>query len=268
MSNVNILIGGKLGDFLLALYGVKGYCEANNTKATIYMIDIGWEFGIENTYESLKHIILSQKYINNFKILDKKDYYLNPIQNPTTNSPIIIYNKQLLNEGYISNDYLNSPYLYKKCWPIIFSNLYNFEIKTPTKWIEFSQKSDKFKDKVIIHRKFSEERFNNEFPYKMIIDEYKDVIFVSTNINDYNQFPYKNSIPFHHVTTIDEWFTIINSCFLFVSNLTAPVVIADSMEKLRIIELPFNSDLNHWVGYEKYSDTIKWFINNQYHNLK
>lgn len=268
ISNINIIIGGKLGDFLLALYGVKGYCEANNKKATIYMVDIGWDFGITNTYEALKNIILGQTYINDFKILNKEDYYLDPIQTPIKNSPIVIYNKDILKEGYIFNDYLNSPFLYKKCWPIIFSNLYKFEIKKPTTWIKYDQIDNKFKNKIIIHRKYAPERFNNQFPYKLIINEYKDVMFVSTSINDYEKFPYKNDIPFHQVTTIEEWFTIINSCSLFVGNLTAPIVIADSMEKLRIVELPLNEDLYHWVGAEQYSDTIKWFIDNQYHNLK
>jgi hypothetical protein len=267
-NNVNFLIGGKLGDFLLALYGVRGYCESNNKKATIYMIDIGWDFGINNTYEALKNIILNQVYVNDFKILNKEDYYLDPIQTPSKNSPIIIYNKNLLKEGYISNDYLNSPYLYKKCWPIIFSHLYNFNIKKPTIWIKYDQIDNKFKNKIIIHRKYAPERFNNQFPYELIIEKYKDnIIFVSTTINDYEKFPYKNNIEFHQIKNIEEWFTIINSCSIFVGNLTAPIVIADSMNKLRIVELPHNEDAYHWIGAEQYSDTIKWFLTDQYHNL-
>lgn len=46
-KTINILIGGKLGDFLIALQGVKGLCKSHNVKANIFLIDIGWEFGFD-----------------------------------------------------------------------------------------------------------------------------------------------------------------------------------------------------------------------------
>jgi hypothetical protein len=52
MAN-NFLMGGKLGDFLHSIFAVKQICQHKNIKADIYMYDIGWEFGIKNTYDDM-----------------------------------------------------------------------------------------------------------------------------------------------------------------------------------------------------------------------
>jgi hypothetical protein len=265
MNNINILIGGKLGDFLLGVYGAQLLCRSKNIKANIYMIDIGWDFGIRPTYDALYPILKNQAYINDFQILT--DYYLDPIQTPTQNSPIRVHNEKLNNEGYIVDDYLNSKLLYKNCWSDIYSDMYKTPPIIDNIWLEFDKIDSKFKNSVIIHRKFSTERFNNEFPYDQIINNYDSVFFVSTNKNDYDQFPLKQNIEFIQVENLEQWFTIINSCSMYVGNLTAPVVIAQALNKLRIIELPFNEDAMHWMGEEKYSTNIKWFLNRNTHNL-
>jgi hypothetical protein len=266
MDHFNILIGGKLGDFLLGLYGAYGISKKLNKKARIYMIDIGWDFGIQNTYDGLYPILMQQEYIDGFEILT--DYDLDPIQTPQQNSPIQVFNKTLLGEGYIVDDYLNSPLLYKKCWSDIYSNLFDFSIQAPNSWISVDEQYSGTQGKVLIHRKFSQERFNTEFPYEQIIDKYENnVIFVSTNVGDYEQFPFKDRIPFIKVNSLLEWYSMIHSCEMFVGNLTAPIVIAHSMDKMRIVELPNNIDAYHWMGEEKYSKNIFWFLNNDNHNL-
>lgn len=266
MKNVNILIGGKLGDFLLGVYGAQLLCKSKNIKANIYMIDIGWELGIETAYKDLHPIITSQPYINDFQILT--EYYLDPIQTPKQNSPIQIFNKKLIEEGYILDDYLRSPLLYKACWTDIYADMYGVLPLQNNVWLNFSKKDPKFENSVIIHRKFSPERFSTEFPYKEIIDQYDSVYFISANKNDYDQFPWKEGIEFIKIETLEQWFTVISSCSMYVGNLTAPVVMAQALDKMRIVELPFNEDAHHWIGEEKYSTNIKWFLNNNIHNLK
>jgi len=265
MEKINLLIGGKLGDFLLGVYGAKLLCKSKNVKVNIYMIDIGWEFGIENTYKELYPILMSQSYINDFKILT--DYYLDPIQTPNQNSQIQVFNKKLNKEGYIVDDYLNSPLLYRACWSDIYSNMYKTPPLINSTWLDFNKKDTKFENSVIIHRKYATERLNGEFPYKEIIDNHDAEYFISSNENDYNNFEYKSDIEFVKVESIEQWFTIINSCYMFVGNLTAPIVIAQALNKSRIVELPNNLDTLHWVGETKYSSNIKWFLNNNTHTL-
>lgn len=266
MNNVNILIGGKLGDFLLGVYGGYLLCKYKNIKINIYMVDIGWEFGIEKTYESLYSIIMAQPYVNDFQILT--DYYLNPIQIPSQHEPIKVFNKKLIEEGYIVDDYLSSPLLYKACWTDIYSNMYNVKPTINDVWLTFDKIDFNFKKSVVIHRRFNPERMNVEFPYQQIIDTYDSIFFISFDENDYSQFEWKKNINFIKVENLIQWFTIINSCALYVGNLTGPTVIAHGLNKLRIIELPNVVDAYHWIGEEKYSTNMKWFLNDKLHNLK
>ncbi len=53
---MNFISGGKLGDFLHSLFAVKNLCDQQKCKADVYMVDIGWDFGIENTYRELQPI--------------------------------------------------------------------------------------------------------------------------------------------------------------------------------------------------------------------
>jgi hypothetical protein len=264
-KTINIIIGGKLGDFLITLQGVKGLCKSRNVKANIFLIDIGWEFGFEKTYKDLYPILKSQSYIEDFQMLT--DYSLNPIQNFSENSPIQVYNSKLIEEGYIVDDYLNAPLLYKACWAEIYADLFEYEPIHSGKWLTYSKTDPIYANTVVIHRKFSPGRFSTEFPYDQIISEYDSVVFASTNVNDYNKFPWKDQVPFIQVENLDKWFTLINSCAMYVGNLTAPVVIAQALDKLRIVELASNLDVFHWMGEERYTSKAKWFLDNHTNNL-
>jgi ADP-heptose:LPS heptosyltransferase len=110
---------------------------------------------------------------------------------------------------------------------------------------------------------------NNQFPYRDIIDHYgkENVVFISSSENDYNEFPFNNEIEFYKVTTLDEWFTTINSAGLVIANLSAPAVMASALDKPRIIELPDRGDRAHYIGEEKYSKNAYWFLTSQIHNI-
>lgn len=264
----NFLMGGKLGDFLHAMFAVRGICLRDNTKANVYMVDIGWEFGVENTYAELKDIMLKQDYISNFSILKKEDYHLDPIQTSSKNSPIQIFNETILQQGYIDlGRYINSPHLYKVCWSELYSKTFDFPIPSEYAWIKHDKIDYNLKDKILIQRKAHNLR-NYEFPYRDIINTYgfENIIFISSSDRDYEEFNWKQ-IPFYKISTLDQWFTAINSAALVVANLSAPAVMAHALDKPRIIELPNTVDANHCIGEEKYSDNIRWFLNLSIHNL-
>lgn len=266
MAN-NFLIGGKLGDFLHALYVVKHLSLKNETKAKIHMVDIGWERGIKNTFEELKSIILQQDYVEAFSILE--NYEMDPEQTPQKNSPIKVFDPQILAEGHVDmGDYLRSPWLYKSCWSEIFSRTFGFEIPDSNQWMTYNKTDDRFKGKVVIHRRYNPIRLNNQFPYEQILEQYNNqIVFVSTSEQDYEEFPFKDRLPFIQTNTLDELFSIVNSCDMVVSNLTGITVIAHALNKLRIIELPNTADAIHCIGEEKYSDKVFWYFNENLHNL-
>jgi hypothetical protein len=257
-------MGGKLGDFFQAMYTVKNLTKLNNTKAHIYLYDIGWELGIETAHKEISDLMLKQDYVHSVSILD--DYEFGSM----FNSPLKLYNKKLLDEGYIDlGDYIRSPWLYKACWTELHSNTFKFPIGKEYAWIQHNKVDERFINKVLIHRRFNPVRFNQSFPYQHIINEYKDnIIFVSSSEKDYQEFPYKDSLPFVKVSLIDDWFTAINSCFMFISTLTAPASMAHALDKLRIIELPHTADVMHCIGEEKYSSNVHWYIDETRNTLK
>jgi hypothetical protein len=266
-SNItNFVMGGKLGDFIQSLYAVKNLCKQRGTKANIYLYDLGWEFGIKNTYAELYPIVMQQSYVNSLDILE--NYELDAVQTPEQNSPIVIRDERLIQNGYIDlGDYIRAPLLYKACWSELYSNLYQFPIEGEYSWISYNKFDPKLKNRILIQRKAAT-RINKEFPYDKIIEQYGDsLLFVSSNEDDYNKFSHNSKVDFLKVTTLDEWFTTINSCEMIIANLSAPAAIANAMDKLRVIELPFTIDSYHCMGEEKYTSNIYWYLNNEYNNL-
>lgn len=260
-------MGGKLGDFLHAMFAVRGICLRDGVRANIYMVDIGWEFGIENTHRELKNIMLKQEYVSSFNIL--KNYYLDPIQTPTQSSPIVVFDDIINNQGYIDlGNYIRSPFLYKKCWSELYSNTFDFPIPSEYAWIRYDGINKDLENKILIQRKAHNLR-NQDFPYEDIIKTYgKDnIVFISSSDKDYDEFQWKQ-VPFYKLKSLDDWFTAINSAALVVANLSAPAVIAHALDKPRIIELPDTLDAIHCIGEENYSKNIYWFFNEFYNNLK
>ncbi len=238
-------MAGKLGDFLHAMFAVKHICQHNGSKANVYMYDIGWEFGIENTHAELKLILEQQPYINELLISEGPK------------------------EGSIDlGQYINSNWLYRTCWSNIYSRTFNFSINPEYKWINWDKISPELQGKVLVQRKANSMR-NPNFPYRELLDQYgkENILFISSNENDYNEFLYKDEIPFYKVRTLDEWFTAMNSAKLVVANLSAPAVMASALDKPRVIELPNAWDSAHYMGEEKYSKNVRWFLNHQYHYL-
>lgn len=263
----NFLIGGKLGDFLHALYVVKNISFKNDTQAHIHMVDIGWERGIHATFNEIKSIVLQQDYVNKFSILE--NYEMDPEQTPEKNSPVRVFDKQILSEGYVDmGDYLRSPWLYNACWSEIFSRTFDFTIPRNNQWMTYDTFLPEFAGKVIIHRRYNPIRLNHEFPYERILERCGErAIFVSTTETDYINFPFRDRLPFVQLDTLSDLFAAVNTCELVVSNLTGITVIAHALNKLRIVELPNTADAIHCIGEEKYSNKIFWYLNNHTHNL-
>jgi ADP-heptose:LPS heptosyltransferase len=92
-------------------------------------------------------------------------------------------------------------------------------------------------------------------------------VFISSSDKDYENFLHKDSMPFYKVKTLEEWLTAINSCALFISNLTGPAAMAHALDAPRLIELPDTLDAAHCIGEEKHSSKIHWYLNNQLNNL-
>lgn len=236
---LNFICGGLIGDFIQCLFAVKNICQIHQTKANLYVTDnpvFGGDrfiFPINKVYEDLLPVILQQPYIESFNI----------------------YQGQT-NELINLNLFRKSPLLYHKCWTDFLQDTFKFQYQKPYQWVTINETNPTFDNMVIIHR--SLKRQSPVFPWEKIVKENKgNIVFMSNNIHEYNNFPYKNDVPYHPVINLIDFYSAINSCRLFIGNQSSPYTLATSMDKLRSLELVDSCiDKFSSIGEENYSDKI------------
>ncbi len=261
-NTLKFVMAGKLGDFILSLMAVRGLCEEQNKKADISIIDLGWDYGIKNTYKELKPLIEYQPYVNSLNIL-KSGYSIKDHRYFLDYPPEFDYDLGL---------YITSPLLYHKPWFEIYSDLFKFKVTGKYGWLQGHSIDDVFYNKIVINRKANTMR-NSNFPYDAIIKFYgkNNIIFVSSNKHDYQEFPWKDEIEFYQVKDLADWFAILNSAFMFIGNCSAPAAIRSAFNKPRIYELPNTVDAYHWMGEERHCELPQacwWYLNQSLTNLK
>jgi len=242
---IDFLVGGRMGDFIQVLYVVQQYYEQTGKKGNVYITD-DLRYGgdiftrpLKNLYEELFPIIIQQEYINKFEIFDNQ-----------TNNFINL------------NDWRLPEYLKQENFPWIdlFTKTYLQEFKNLTHkaWIKYSGIDLSFKDKVVIHRTHRRVT-ENEVNWEQLIKDNK-CIFVAFDETPYNEFPYKDMLPFHKIDSLSEYCSILNSCKFYVGNLTGPTSIAHAMDIPRLIEL-CDIDSIHYITEERYFKELNWISN-------
>jgi hypothetical protein len=238
---MNILISGKLGDFIHTLYVAKYYSYENEINL-YYSSEFLEGLDFVGSFNNLKPLVDRQKYIKTF------DFYNDQIID--INLTDFRYNKNINNLG----------------WTDLLIDTHRIKKLDTLSWLETDINED-FKNNVIIHRslKYSD----TSFPWKRIIDKYNnDIIFVSTDEYEYNSFIYNKNIKFLKVNNIYDLSVIINSCKLFVGNQSMPFAIASSLNKNRILEInKFEYDIltkHMWyIGESKYYDNLNYYYNDE-----
>jgi hypothetical protein len=246
MKIINFISGGHLGDLIHELFVVKNICERDNVKANLYILDSSYgishchdfRFGLQKTLVDTIDIILSQEYINEYSILPKD----------------------------FSGDYINLSEwrgIPPKSWGDILMETYKFK-SNDYKWLNTDKVDEVTLGKVVIHRSYH--RHNANFQWDRVLDTIDgEVVFVTTDISEYERFPYKrdNIIP-HLVTNISDLVYAINASKLFIGNQSSPLAIASGLDKPRLCEL-WDPDNIYYMGEHNHSDNVSWFVND---NLK
>jgi hypothetical protein len=244
---------GRLGDFILQLSIIYEYYLNTGRKGLLYISEKDSEFtnGLQETYEDTYEIIISQPYIEDYKIycgevidIDLSTWRYNDLWYSGTLRDIFIkeYN---IDWG-------------KKKW------LYLDETKYDEKWkntVLINIKDDKFK----------------YLDYQSLYDKYgKKLVFISFTKKNYDNFIEKTNIniPFYLSPSFTDLCIAINSCEIFVGNLSMPLAIAYSLHRKSIIACnfpPHNVEEIHnanydsiWkhVSYLKPLSQMKLFFNN------
>jgi hypothetical protein len=244
---MNILIGGKLGDFIHCMYVPFYLYKTTGIASHIYMCDSGnsyfnnanFEFGLENTYKELYPIVMQQEYVKSFSLWNNQKIDINTIK------------------------FRDSEFLYKTCWTEILTNTFFGVNQKPLHgaWMRYDKSIPKDDDTLLISRKLK-----NSMPqivldeYKRQIAKYKKVIYLGSPQN-YQEFAFKDLCANEFPQTLSDWFVQINSAKAFLANQSGPAAIACALNAPRVIELlPKSTHLDdiHYIGEAQYSDKISF----------
>jgi hypothetical protein len=228
----NILIGGKMGDFIHSLILPKYVFDKTGERFNIYITDHAKEIfasGLETSYNELFPIIIEQNYVNNFEIWNNQHIDINlttfrDFENLFTTS---------WNEFYLWNyigSYIDVPFNYS--------------------WIDL-KKDKMYEDVLLVNR--------NYHPYSGpdVEDYYLNYLkgfngkayFICSYIDQYTTSPLNGLLPMIYLPSMKDMMIAISSCKHFLGNLTATAAMATALNIPRTIEM-HNPNLRYKYIYE------------------
>jgi hypothetical protein len=238
LKPITYIVGGMFGDFIQSLSVICEKYYETGRKGILYISEKGDIFrnGIENTYNDTYPVIMSQKYIHNFKIYNNEPFEIDLVA------------------------WRHNPHLFSQNWYNTYKQTYNVEWGK-TKWID-APYDEKWKDKVIINT--TSYRWAYSLEFKKLKELYKDdLFFISSDKASHTFFEETTgiSIEYYQFSTFLELVTIINSCKLFAGSLSAPFAIAQALHKERICGLTnCHADSAMNSGFECIFKNIKYTL--------
>ena len=221
--------GGMLGDFIHFLSIINEKYLQTGRKGTLYLMNKDtFRYGLERAFADTYKFVMEQQYIHSFQIH----------KGETTDVDL--------------NDWRRSHLLYKVNWHFIFKDYYNVSWGVHP-WILTNQVDVNLKDKILVCQTSIRVR---EIDYPKFFQEHgldiSEAIFLT---QDENQTC--NDMPIHHVKSLDEMIIAINSCKLYIGNLSSPTAIANALHKKSITLLSpiLKEDNTHVHGLEKIVNT-------------
>jgi len=233
--------GGLLGDFIHQLSVINENFLNTGRKGILYIANnVGGETfrrDLSTTFSDTYKLISEQKYIKKYKIFNNEPYDINLSSWRNGNIELV--------------------------WSNIFFNNYNINWGL-NKWIDVSF-NEIFKNTILISTNSYRPAYNIDFvsiakiygkTVKFIDLNENETALFKTLLKDYN---IEDSIDFYKPPNIYDLCVAINSCKLFIGNLSMPLSLAHSMHKKSIVGL-FQYDEVREVGLE---NTIKNTIINK-----
>lgn len=241
-KTINILIGGKLGDFIHSLVIPEYLFRKDGILSNIYICNHAQEVfasGLENSYNELLPIVINQPYVNSFHIYRKQ--------------------QDSVTFDYDLTTFRKSEKLYTTSWNEFYLWEYvDASIKIPFNhsWLT-TEENEQYKDLLLINRNFLPMINDNANKfYENYIDGYEGkAYYVCSYLEQYEQFPLKNKVPLIYLPKLKDMVNAIGSCKHFLGNLTATAAIATATNRNRTIEI-FSDPIG-----EKYIHEMKNYDN-------
>lgn len=206
--------GGALGDFIHQLGVIYEMYKKTGRKGILYISHSArnsdyFPFGLEAAFNDTYKLISSQKYIESYHIHTNQAFDIN-----------------------LSSWVRNQP-LFKNNWKNMFLAEYDVNWCTE-KYLDIPIDT-KYSNTILISS--SIKRFNKSIDYVKLFRELPvKPIFVTNVMGEYDNFKYRTGIDidYEYFDNLYDFYVAINSCKLFIGNLSSPLTIAQATWKPRI----------------------------------
>lgn len=243
MKQINFISSGMMGDFIHVLSVVKNICERENAVANIYLTDNislygydRWRYGAEKAKEDLWDLVVSQNYINEFKVFNG------------------VFGGDFINLNSFRNG-LMPPF---KTWTRVLASTFDMQMLHEYKWMNVNAGKG---EKVVIHSSNRRENpnFDWDFLHRSLMGEEK--VFVTFSEEEFESFPLSKygRIKLKLVSTMLQMAEEIASSKYFIGNQSAPFALASALDVPRLVILdaepaPF------YMGEQYFSNNISWYL--------
>lgn len=239
------IVGGRLGDFIYALYVVWAKYKETGKKGRVYLSDRKeWlcepmARPLEETYAELRPLVMHQEYIQEFEVYGNGgggevapfDYNLN----------------------------LWRAYHGKVEWLGMLQQVYRLKVTDRGPWIVCPPSESNVRSAVLMHK--SLHRANADFPWERLLPQIQ-AVFVTCDIKEYVGFPAKSMVGCALCKDLCEMVGCIDRCTLFIGNQSAPLAIAAALGKPFLAILCNTPITNDTVMYMHQRNDINefWYL--------
>jgi hypothetical protein len=229
MMPIIYISGGALGDLIHQLSIINEIYIETQRKGFLYVRDSpGFTVDLTTTYNDTYSLISKQVYIDKYAIWQGENYDI-----------------------YLSA-WFSSPLRFKANFQKIYNYVYNIDwARNP--WLTCDTINTRFESKIVFCCSNYHFRFPDKINFKKFFADLgiENIVFVTQTISEYNNFCEKTGITLdlYIPSSIEDFVTCINSCSLFIGNLSSPLTYAYALHKNRICLLSrWCLDNIHFIG--------------------
>lgn len=221
--------GGLLGDFIHQLSVINQAFLLTGRKGILYIANTGdiFRYGLQTAYQDTYKLVAEQSYIKEYKLYyDNEQFDINLSQ------------------------WRTHPLLFQTNWSTLFYDTYKISWGLD-KWLNVPYNNE-FSDTILINTTSYRPAYNIDYTY--ICKQYcKQIKFIDLSNHETEQFKINfnaNHIEVYKPGSIYEMCVAINSCKLFIGNLSLPLAIACALHKTAVVGLCITIDQNHMLGLD------------------
>jgi hypothetical protein len=221
--------GGALGDFIHQLSIINEMYLTTGKKGILYLNPVHFNLHYEKTYNDTYSFVIKQPYIQIYSIWKGEPY------------------------DFDLSSWRNSDLLYKSNFQMIFNSIYDINWGRHP-WL-ICDKNPLLEKKILFSCSNScYNRFPDKIDFRKFFDNFgiDNILFITQTVIEHTQFRERTGIDLelYIPTSIEDFVISINSCALFIGNLSSPLTYAYALHKKNITLLNSNNICNpHHIGY-------------------